>query len=161
MKSDDMLKQQRFYSKDWAERGRPDVIVWDVLPIAKVQAVRLTLISQNSPHWQGVDLGINPAKGGVEVWGEYAPRGAIVIWEPGTPEEIICKCTSNKGFLRISNIHVDPHNWKGHPQLYTRSYGCGMLLEEKGNLLIYHCNDWGFDTNFDKLVFSVEKLPCS
>jgi hypothetical protein len=34
----------------------------------------------------------------------------------------------------------------------------GMILEEKDNKIIYYCNDYGFETDFDKLVFSIEKL---
>lgn len=34
----------------------------------------------------------------------------------------------------------------------------GMIVEEKEGNFIYNCNDFGFETNFDDLVFSIEKL---
>lgn len=40
----------------------------------------------------------------------------------------------------------------------SQSHTSGMLLEEQGKLLTYYCNDIGFETNFDKLIFSIEKL---
>jgi hypothetical protein len=148
----------RLYSKDWAERGRPDIIVWDVIPIAEEQLVKVTRISQNSEDWQGVDLGITPGKGGVEVWGEFVKGGVAVTWEPGTPDEIIFKCTNDKGFLRIESHHIQPNKWMATRPRFVRAHGKGMILEESDNLRIYHCHNQLFDNDFDNLVFSVELL---
>ena len=37
-------------------------------------------------------------------------------------------------------------------------YHSGMLVEEKDGKRTYRCNDYGVETNFDKLVFTIEKL---
>ena len=29
-------------------------------------------------------------------------------------------------------------------------------MEQRDNVYVYHCNDAGFQTNFDKLVFEIE-----
>ena len=33
---------------------------------------------------------------------------------------------------------------------------CGMLIEQQQNKIIYKCNDAGFKTDFDKLIFKIE-----
>ena len=40
--------------------------------------------------------------------------------------------------------------------LIWQSHTSGMLLEYNENIIIYHCNDFGFETDFDRLVFSIE-----
>ncbi|MCL5256921.1 MAG: hypothetical protein M1319_03880 [Chloroflexi bacterium] len=155
------LYMNRLYSKDWAKRGRPDVMVWDVIPIAKEQLVKVTRISQNSEDLQNVGLSVNPGNGGVEVWGEFVKEGVAVTWDRGTPDEIIFKCTNDKGFLRIEGFHAQPHTKRFlalRPR-FTRWYGKGMTVEERDGLRIYHCHNHGFDGDFDNLVFSVELLP--
>ena len=153
------LYMNRLYSKDWAERGRADVIVWDVIPVAQEQLVKVTRISQNSEDWQGVDLSVNPGKGGVEVWGEFVKGGVAVTWEPRTPDEIILKCRNDKGFLRIESHHVENKRWLALRPRFARAYGRGMILEERDDLRVYHCHNHGLDGDFDNLVFSVELLP--
>jgi hypothetical protein len=151
------IGKERFYSPEWTERGRTDVIFWDVQPIAKQQLVKVTFISRNSPHLQGVRFGIDYGKGGIEVDGCFYPRDYVAMWGDNAGKEVVCKCITNKGFLSIYNEYYV----KGENQYSAQSYGCGMILEERDSLLIYHCNDYGFETNFDKLVFSLELLPGS
>jgi hypothetical protein len=153
------LYMSRLYSKEWAERGRPDIIVWDVIPIAAEQLVKVTRISQSSADWQGIDLGVAPGNGGVEVWGEFVKDGVAVTWEPRTPDEIMFKCTNDKGFLRIEGHHTQPNKWMATRPRFPRAYGKGMILEDRDNLRIYHCHNCEFDDNFEDLVFSVELLP--
>jgi hypothetical protein len=33
-----------------------------------------------------------------------------------------------------------------------------MLIDENDGILTYRCNDYGFETTFNDLVFSIEKL---
>lgn len=153
------IGKERIYSKEWAERGRTEVVEWDVQPICSEQLIKITFISQNSPHYQGVRIGVDFGKGGIEIEGSFYHHDASVVWEPSTPKQLVWKCLTNKGLLSIYNIRVEKEHWSGHPFMYALSRGCGMLIEQYGDSLIYHCNDVGFDTNFDKLVFSIEKLP--
>ncbi|GGB44445.1 hypothetical protein GCM10007199_07330 [Fictibacillus barbaricus] len=40
----------------------------------------------------------------------------------------------------------------------SQAYSSGMLISEKNGVLVYKCNDYGFETDFSSLVFSLEKL---
>lgn len=68
------------------------------------------------------------------------------------PQVVICKCHTSDGYLSIYNI------WDKGKGRQSQSYSSGMLLEERNNIFTYKCNDIGFDTDFNDLVFSIEKL---
>lgn len=132
-----------------AFKGREDIISWDVLEIEQEQILKLTFMSKNSPFRQGVRIAIDTGNGFVEVNG-LRSKG-MEFWEDNAPKEVIIKCISNKGLVSIYNI------WDEGRGRQSLSYTSGMLLEEKQDKRIYYCNDFGYETNFDKLVFSIEK----
>lgn len=61
-------------------------------------------------------------------------------------------CYTEDGCLSIYNM------WDKGKGPESQSHTSGMLIEENGDVITYNCNDIGFETNFDKLVFSIEKL---
>lgn len=74
------------------------------------------------------------------------------MWEDTSPEEVIIKCHTNDGKLSIYNI------WDEGDGRESQSYSSGMLISEKDGTLVYKCNAYGFDTEFNDLIFSIEKL---
>jgi len=56
------------------------------------------------------------------------------------------------GLLSFYNI------WDDGDGRESQAHTSGMIVEQKNKVLIYHCNDYGFETDFNKLVFSIEKL---
>ena len=141
---------KRIYSRDFPDRD--DVVRWDVLPVAKDQSIKVTMISSNAKNKQGVRFGVDAGRGYIEFNGQ---RGKdFAVWWAGVTEEITFKCHSVAGLISIYNAYLDK---RGLPAAYM--YKSGMLIEEQGDKRIYHCNDVNDgDIRFDKLVFSVEKI---
>ncbi|WP_153126382.1 MULTISPECIES: hypothetical protein [Bacillales] len=140
--------KKRIYNDEF--EGRNNVVMWDVLKIDNEQTIKLTFISKNSKNRQGVRLGIDVGEGYIEVNGLKSK--SIELWEDTAPKEVLCKCVSSEGLLSVYNI------WDKGKGRQSQLLTSGMILEEKDNKIIYYCNDYGFETDFDKLVFSIEKL---
>ncbi|ODG90029.1 MULTISPECIES: hypothetical protein [Bacillaceae] len=141
---------ERIYSKSFSEKGMSDVIKWEVQPIVDQQLIKIKFINKGSLHRQGIWLRTDK---GIEIPAlneEIYP--SINLWEDTSPKEIICKCHSKNGYLSLYNI------WDEGDGRESQSYSSGMIVEEKDGIFIYYCNDFGFETNFDDLVFSIEKL---
>lgn len=47
---------------------------------------------------------------------------------------------------------------KGRGGRRSQMDSCGMLVERKENTIVYKCNDAGFQSDFDKLIFEIELL---
>ena len=86
-------------------------------------------------------------------YNERRTRG-IPVWWDGKLNEITFKCHSVAKLVTIYNVYEDDNGI-----MHSLMYKSGMLVEEKDNKRIFHCNDVNDgDNRFDKLVFSVEKL---
>lgn len=134
-------------SKGFNDKGKEGVIKWEIQSVADGQEVKITFQSKNSPYRQGIWLKTDK---GIEVMGQKFT--SIELWEDTAPKEILLKCFTNNGSLSFYNI------WDKGEGKKSQSYSSGMLVEQQDNKMIYNCNDIGFETNFDKLVFSIEKL---
>jgi hypothetical protein len=142
--------KQRIYNDTWKERGRSDVVMWDVLAIRNKETLRLVFESKNSPWRQGVWLKTDR---GTIINGTHCP--SAVLWIDTAPREVIIECQTTDGLLSVYN-KWDRGRGFGESQMATS----GMLIEELPNGRRYRCNDIGFDDTFDKLVFRIEKsLP--
>jgi len=133
-----------------AFEGRTDIISWDVIRIENEQLLKIRFISKNSNNRQGVRLAIDVGDGHLEING--ISKKGMELWEDTAPKEIICKCHTKSGLVSVYNIW---DKGRGRQSLLLTS---GMLIEKKGNVYIYHCNDYGYETNFDKFIFSIELL---
>ena len=80
----------------------------------------------------------------------FAP--SVTLWIDSAPPEVICQCTTADGLLSIYNIW---DSGRGYGTESQRS-SSGMLVEDLPNGRRYRCNDIGFETNFDKIVFRIE-----
>ena len=145
----DKIGRERYYSKDF--EGRDDIVTWEVTEIEPEQLIKFTFVSTNSKDTQGVRLAIDAGDGYLEIDG--VKGRSMELWQDTAPREIICKCVSSSGLLSVYNT------WRRQDgNEFSFSYGAGMLLEEEGRKRVYRCNDWGIETNFDKLVFAIERL---
>ncbi len=127
-----------------------NIILWDVQKISDGQKIKIKFLINKTNCRQGIRIAVDDGEGELEING--VKSRTMELWDDNTPDEIICLCRSEKEKISIYNIWDE----RGYPESQLDS--SGMILEEKGNTLIYKCNDFGFESNFDKLVFSVEKL---
>ena len=134
-------------------KSNSDVVLWEVLPIKNEQDIILKFISTNSKYRQGVRLAIDSGEGCIEINGICSRE--MYLWEDTSPNEVFIKCTSSSGFLSIYNV-FDVGEQRGGRKSQMDS--CGMVVEKTDGKLLYKCNDAGFETNFDKLIFQIELL---
>ena len=134
---------ERIYNTAFSNRD--DVILWDIFPINDGSELKLVFESKNSVWNQGVWL--------------MCDRGIIIddlesvsveIWFDQSPKEVSFVCKTDNGLLSIYNI------WDRGLGSNSQSHSSGMLIENVSNGRRYSCNDIGFETEFDKLVFRVE-----
>jgi hypothetical protein len=128
--------------------SRLEVVKVDVFPIRNGEEILLTFEAKNSEWKQGVRLSCD---GGLEVNGQHVP--AAVLWYETAPQQIHMKCTTTTGFLVVYNI------WDRGMGKNSQAHSSGMLVEELPLGRRYHCNDIGFETNFDKLLFRIQRVP--
>ena len=135
---------KRIYNKAFGENS--DILLWDVFPINNEDVMILSFESKNSDFMQGVWLMCDE---GIEVNGTLGK--SIMLWYETAPKTVTLKCYTKNGFVNIYNI------WdRGHGP-NSQSHTSGMIVEETPTGRRYRCNDIGFATNFDKLVFTLEK----
>ena len=135
----------RTESVAFASRGIPNIIKLDLFPIKHGGKVNLIFESKNSPWRQGVFLKTNL---GMIVNEIQCP--AVILWFDTSPREIPIICNSTDGNLIAYNI------WDKGSGKESQAWTSGMKIEELINGRRYSCNDIGFDTHFDKLVFRLE-----
>jgi hypothetical protein len=140
---------KRLYNEDFkVEKGLDKVILWEVLEIQDGEKIKITFLNKVSNNRQGIWLATDK---GISVNNLTLPQ--IDLWEDTAPkEETTITCYTDVGLLSFYNI------WDNGNGRNSQVDSSGMIVEEKGNKLIYRCNDYGFDTNFEKLIFSIEKM---
>lgn len=142
---------ERIYNRQFGISEK--VVHWEVLSIKNKQDVYLEFISTNSKYRQGIRLGVDTGEGYIEVNG-IKSKG-VQLWEDTCPSKIKIKCVSSTGKLSIYNI-FDLGLGQGGVQ--SQADSCGMIVEELEDCKIYRCNDVGFKSDFDKLVFKIQLL---
>jgi hypothetical protein len=95
-----MVGRQRIYSKEFEDRD--DVVLWDVLEIASLQTLKITFISKNSPHRQGVRVAIDAGQGEIVVNDQRAK--GIELWYDTAPRETLLTCMTTDGLVSVYNI---------------------------------------------------------
>jgi len=140
------IGKKRIYNSAFAEAGRNDVVKWDIFPVRDAEWVKVVFESYSSPWRQGVWLRTDE---GIIVNGLACK--SVELWADTAPREVICQCFTSDGMLSVYNI------WdRGHGR-ESQSWTSGMLVEELNDNRRYRCNDIGFETNFDKIVFRIER----
>jgi len=150
MKWKDKIGKERLYTKHFKEKGiRDDVVLWDVIKIKDHEKMKVIFESINSPLRQGVWLRTDK---GIYVSDTGKTYKYIDLWYDTAPKEVLIECLTKDGFLSVYNLYVDNTG-----MCRSQAYGTGMLVEELENGRRYRCNDYGFETNFDKLIFRIER----
>jgi hypothetical protein len=149
----DWLGKKRIYNKNFTD-VEEDIILWEVLAINNKQHIKVRFISVNSENRQGIRIAIYAGKGTLITNGVTGK--AFDLWVDECPKEFEMECTSDEGYLSIYNIFE--RNQQGIMRRNSQMAYSGMILENKGNIYRYSCNDTGKNTDFDKLVFEIELL---
>jgi len=144
-KSNSMMPLGRTLSAAFKTRGINNVVKIEVYPL-KTDEVVVTFESVQPGRRQGIWL---KTDGGIWVNGQMCP--SVELWYDTAPSPVVCRCISSDGKLFLYNI------WERQGVSSSLSYSSGMLVEEVPAGRRYRCNDIGFDTQFGKLVFRVER----
>lgn len=141
------LPANRVMSKAFKEKGRDDVVKIDVLRVKDGELLKLSFESVTSPWRQGVWL---KTDGGLTINEENCVSARI--WYDSAPHEVLIHCRTEDGMLHIYNI------WDRGKGPESQAWSSGMVVEEIPNGCRYRCNDIGFDGDFSKLVFRIERV---
>ncbi len=134
-------------SSAFKERGRQDVVMIDVFDINDGELLKLIFESINSRWRQGIWL-----KTDQYLAINHVQCPSAQLWQDTAPAEILIECHTSDRRLHLYNI------WdKGNGQ-ESQSWTSGMVVEELPNGRRYRCNDIGFDTDFAKLIFRIERI---
>ena len=79
---------------------------------------------------------------------------SVQLWEDTAPREILIECRTRCGLLHLYNM------WDKGTGRESLSWTSGMLVEELPNGRRYRCSDIGIETEFDRLVFRLERVSC-
>ena len=140
-----MLPTQRIMSKAFLERGRTDVVKWELLPIPRTCRHNLVFENWTKTHKHGVWLRTD---GELIVNGTSSP--SMNLWADETRQTVDIDVPTSSGLLHLYNI------WDFGQRSESQSWSSGMLVEELPDGRRYRCNDIGFETEFDSLVFRIE-----
>ncbi len=142
------LPAKPILSSAFQEKGRTGVVKIEALPIQDGDFIKLVFESVKSPWRQGVWM-----KTDGHLLMNLERHSGVELWQDSSPKEVPIKCYTKDGFLYLHNI------WDSGRLLgvESQSLSSGMVVETITNGRRYHCNDIGFDTMFDKLVFRIEK----
>ena len=135
---------KRVYNQ--AFEGRDDVILLDVIPIENGDKLSLIFESKNSNWNQGVWMKCDK---GIAI--EDVLSNSVIIWFDKDPDLVSFVCNTENELLSIYNI------WDRGIGINSQSHSSGMLVEDLPNGRRYRCNDIGFETEFDKLIFRIER----
>ena len=149
----DWLGKKRTYNRNFGDIDK-EIIKWEVLSVHNRQRIKVRFISSNSENRQGIRIAIDVGKGNLTINGELGTE--FVLWEDTCPKECEVECLSDEGYLSVYNVFE--RNEQGIMRRNSQMAYSGMILEQKGNIYRYYCNDTGKKTDFDKLVFEIELL---
>mgnify|MGYP001393686477 CR=1 FL=1 len=135
------------FSKAFKEKGIENVVKWDVFPVSSGEILRLTFESSSGEAKQGVWL---KSDKGIRLNSEVYK--SVELWIDTAPKEVTFECITDDGLLSLYNI------WDSGRGKESQAWSSGMLIEELPKGRRYKCNDLGFETSFQKLVFRIERI---
>jgi hypothetical protein len=141
------LPGEKTMNNAFMEKGLRNVVMIDVFEINDGDLLTLTFESTNSPWRQGIWLKTNE-----HLLINQVQCPSAQIWQDTAPKEVFIECHTSDKRLQLYNI------WDRGNGQESQSWTSGMLVEELPNGRRYHCNDIGFDTDFAKLIFRIERL---
>lgn len=140
------LPPNRAYNSAFAEQGIDGVVMIESFPIYDGERLRLVFESVDSPNRQGVWM---MTKGKLVINGQHS--AGMDIWQDTAPTEVPIECHTESGVLLLYNIY------ESQGKRSSQAWTSGMLVEDLPHGRRYRCNDFGLETNFDKLVFRIER----
>jgi hypothetical protein len=141
------LPGDRTMNSAFKEKGRLDVVTIDVFEIDDGDLIKLSFESTMSPWRQGVWLKTDEC---MVINQQQCPSAQL--WQDTATTEVLIECHTIDKRLHLYNI------WDKGKGYESQSWTSGMLVEELSNGRRYRCNDIGFDTDFTKLVFRIERI---
>ncbi len=142
------IGEERLYNRNFP--GRKDVVLWDVLPIKEGRKIKIKFLRNNTTYRQGIRIAVDVGAGELEING--VKNRVMELWDDTAPSAVLCVCNAKAGKISIYNV------WDERGYSESQLDSSGMIVEEEETKRIYHCNDFGYKTNFDKFLFSVEIL---
>jgi hypothetical protein len=137
----------RILSKAFAARGIAGIVKSDALPVTDGERLRVVFEKVRSPWRQGVWLKCDR---GLRIDGTH--HVSVNLWSDTAPAIVICTCLTGDGRLNVYNI------WDAGEGRQSQAFTSGMRIEELDRGRRYCCNDIGFETDFDKLTFRIERV---
>jgi hypothetical protein len=119
----------------------------DVFPVREGEQLHIVFENSNSQYVQGIFLKTDM---GLVVNEQLCPSAQL--WQDTAPDTVLVECHTRNGLLYLYNT------WRDGSRRGSQSWSSGMLVEDLPKGRRYRCNDFGIETNFDKLVFRVEWL---
>ena len=144
--SNAQLPNKRVMNSAFKDKGREDVVMIEAYPIQDGERIKLTFEGMNSSWRQGVWL-----KSDKHLVVNQQECPSVQLWQDTVPNQVLIECRTQDGCLHLYNI------WDKGNGRESQSWTSGMLIEEIPNGRRYRCSDIGFDTNFDKLIFRIER----
>jgi hypothetical protein len=141
--------KDRVISRAFKKKGHDNVLLIEMVPIQDGERLRIIFESVSSPWRQGVWLATD---NGITVNNRLCK--SVDLWTDTAPKEVEIVCHASDGKLVLYNIW-DENEGVGKE---SQSHTSGMRVEELRNGYRYRCNDFGIDTEFDKLVFRLERV---
>ncbi len=139
--------KKRIFNSAYKEKGIDNVIKLEVIQVTNGAQLKVVFESQSSSWRQGIWLKTDK---GIVVNNILCP--SCEIWADTAPEEVFVECKTDNGYLNLYNI------WDRGNGRESQAWSSGMLEEEIELGRRYKCNDIGFKTEFDRLVFQIHFL---
>jgi len=142
-----MIKMtERVYSKAFPDFDR-EVVAVDIFSVHDQEKIILTFEAKNSAWRQGVRLSCDD---GLAVNRRHG--ASMLIWCEAIPQQVPIQCFTTNGLLVVYNI------WDRGRGMDSMAHTSGMLLEDVAHGRRYRCNDIGLETDFNKLIFRIERI---
>lgn len=136
------------YNTAFPEFKEKNIVLIDVIKVGDGDRIALTFTELNSPWRQGVWIKSNGILSVNDV-----KSSSFYVWHDDSDVNVIVHCISGCTLLWIYNI------WDRGNGIESQSHTSGMMISAIGNIRKYGCNDIGFKTMFNKLIFTTELLP--
>lgn len=140
------LPDHRILNVDRSEALSKEIVMVDVFPVKDGEVLSLAFESVNSSWRQGVRI---QAEGYLVVNSIESP--AMEVWYDTAPKNMQIECHTSSGLVHVYNI------WDRGKGRDSQAWTSGMIIQELPQGRRYQCNDIGFETSFDKVVFRLER----
>lgn len=122
--------------------------LYDELDVVDNHSVVLSIESTNSKWKQGVII-LFPQEISFRIDGTNHIGEKTIFWENTAPKGVKISWSDKISFIKVYNT------WEVNGQYYSLHNGSAMKKIDKGDTILYRCNDGYPDEDFDDLIFSL------